>query len=108
MTAALFKLLEFLSAKAGETYVTFLNAPIVRQIFEHLINYLGEKLSYFLQEDETLLIIDCQTAEKRSRYQRTFSFLESLPEGATDEQIQDALKKARDASDHAIHWPGVK
>jgi hypothetical protein len=100
ITAALMKLLEQFLAILGESYAPVLALPFVKFFFEYTINYLGEKLSVVLQQDEALLIISFQSAQDKAHYQTA---LENLRKG----DDPDALKKARDAASAIINWPGV-
>jgi len=99
ITAALFKLLEAFIEQAGESYQPWLRAPVVKQIFELVVQKLSEKISLILQEDEALLIISFQSAMDKKHYQDA---LDNLRKG----DDPDALKKAREAADAIIHWPG--
>lgn len=106
ITAVLFKMLEKVLEGLSETYAPFLAAPFVKQCFEFIINWLGEKLSIAIQEDELCLVITFQTTTEKNGYVNAMARLKALPVGGDQNAINDALQKAKDAMDNLGHFDG--
>lgn len=93
--------------KFAEEQFPPLALPVVKQIFEHLVDKYAGKLSFAMQDGALTIVIDIQTdAELRATLKSLADLQEAHKRGNPDE-IKKAVEKAMDDWGDIIHWDGI-
>lgn len=98
------------AVQAAETAATaefpFLGAPVVKQIFDAVVNYVAGKIYSALAQTATFTVIDVQVSQEDSAVNKAVASLNATVNSNDQAAIQKANEDFKNAIASLIHYDG--
>lgn len=91
---------------AAIAQVPLLGLPIIKQIFDVLVGFVAGKIADQLEHVATFTVIDIQTDQESSNYQKATDQLTQAVQSGNPALISVAKENARNALASLIHFDG--
>ncbi len=93
--------------KFAEAELPFLAFPVVKQIFEYILEEYAGKLSFALQDGAIVIVFDVQTGTELHGVISSLTELQAAHKLGDKDAIKKATDKAMDSWGDLIHWDGI-
>lgn len=91
---------------AATAYVPFLGAPVVKQVFDYIVGWIGDIFYKAIALDGTYLVLRFQTAVEKSNYSQAVLDLKAAQASGNDLQLTAARLAFDKAASSLIHSDG--
>jgi hypothetical protein len=91
----------------AEARAPFLNAPVIKQLFEGFVNHYWGKADRQFQIVAADATIDHQTGEQTDAVHAAWDALQEAKKSGDPQKIREAFKAYADATSAAGHYAGV-
>ncbi|MFA7333643.1 MAG: hypothetical protein WC130_05025 [Kiritimatiellia bacterium] len=88
------------------TQLPFLQFPIIKQIFESVINNLAGKFSFGVQDGVISIVVDAQVGAELSATVTSLAELQRAQQAGDEDAHKKAIEKGMDSWGDLIHWDG--
>lgn len=88
-------------------YIPFLNIPVWGKIFDIIVNYVADKIYPGMSQFVSFRIIDIQTAQEKSAYEKTKEELRKTILTGDKDAIAKSKAEFEAAFANGIHFHGV-
>lgn len=85
----------------------WLQFPILKQIFEGVINNLAGKFSFGVQDGVISIVVDSQVGAELSATVSTLAELQRAQQSGDEDAHKKAIENGMDAWGDLIHWDGL-
>jgi hypothetical protein len=93
--------------KFAEAEFPPLDWPIVKQIFEHVVENFAGKLSFSMQDGAIVIVVNVQTGSELHSTLSALADLQAAHKAGDPHAIEQARQKAIDSWGNIIHWDGI-